>query len=51
MLAQPAMAVVFVPDEKINLGRWEHLTAEQFLSRKIWNISIMCHSDEAYGKP
>ena len=29
MLALPEMVVVFVPKEKITLGRWEHLTAEE----------------------
>ncbi len=31
MLAQPVMAVVFVLDEKINLGRCKNLTAEKNL--------------------
>lgn len=36
MLALAAMLVVFVLDEKINLGRWEHLTADGHLSLRIW---------------
>lgn len=32
MLAPSVMMVVFVPKEKITLGRWEHLTAESNLS-------------------
>lgn len=36
MLALAAMLVVFVLDETISLGRWEHLTADGHLSRKIW---------------
>jgi len=31
MLALAVMSVVFVPDEKINLGRRERLTAEKDL--------------------
>ena len=38
MLALAAMPVVIVPDERINLGRWEHLTAEDDLSQSIWSI-------------
>ena len=36
MLALAEMLVVFVLDEKINLGIWEHITARQHLSQMIW---------------
>lgn len=36
MLALAEMLVVFVLDEKINLGIWEHITARQHLSQLIW---------------
>lgn len=39
MLALSEMIVVFVPEEKITLGRWEHLTAERNLSSNIWSSS------------
>ena len=36
MLAPAAMLVVIALDEKINLGRWEHLTADGHLRLRIW---------------
>ena len=48
MLAQAETLVVFVLDEKISLGIWEHITADWDLSLKIWLKSWKCHSDVVY---
>ena len=46
MLAQPAMAVVFAPDETISLGMRERITAGEHLLR--WE-PLTCHRDELDG--
>jgi len=45
MLARAVMPVVIVLTETITLGIWEHITAAQGLSRKIWRRALKCHSD------